>query len=139
MYLSKIHISNYKGIEKLEVNFSPKTNVIIGENGCCKSALIDAIRLLYNLGEPMKEITVSKEDFYESVTVAENALVAIHRSELIRIAYEFRELTPEQKGAFFEYMVAHPEHPEKDFAQITIQYNTSKTKDIRYFPILRAI
>lgn len=39
MYLSKISIENYKGIEHLEVDFSPRINIIIGENGRCKSAL----------------------------------------------------------------------------------------------------
>ena len=32
MYLSKIEISNYKGIEYLKVDFSPDINIIIGEN-----------------------------------------------------------------------------------------------------------
>jgi putative ATP-dependent endonuclease of OLD family len=58
MYLSKISITNYKGIEKLEVCFSSQINIIIGENGSRKPVLIDAIRLLYNLGEPIREITV---------------------------------------------------------------------------------
>jgi putative ATP-dependent endonuclease of OLD family len=67
MYLSKISIQNFKGIENLELDFNPKINIIIGENGCCKSALIDAIRLLYNIGEPIREIHISKDDFFEKV------------------------------------------------------------------------
>ena len=91
MYLSKISIQNYKGIENLEVNFSSDINIIIGENGSCKSALIDAIRLLYNLGEPFREIAVNKDDFFEKI-VLQNERYIIERTELINISYEFRDL-----------------------------------------------
>ena len=64
MYLSTIYIQNYKGVKSLNVNFDPKFNIIIGENGCCKTAVVDAIRLMYNLGNQKKDIYVSSEDFY---------------------------------------------------------------------------
>jgi len=131
MYLSKINVSNYKGIEDLEVSFSTKINIIIGENGCRKSALIDAIRLLYNIGEPTREITVSKEDFHEKIIPLQAGGLSIDRSKLIRIAYEFHELSPEQKGAFYEYMVVDPANGGNDFARIEIQYRD----DDKRFPI----
>lgn len=46
MYLSRIEISNYKGIESLKDDFLPDINVF-GENGKNKTALIDAIGILY--------------------------------------------------------------------------------------------
>jgi putative ATP-dependent endonuclease of OLD family len=52
MYLSTINIQNFKGVESLSVYLDPKLNIIIGENGCGKTAVIDAIRLMYNLGNP---------------------------------------------------------------------------------------
>lgn len=125
MYLSKITIQNYKGIENLEVCFSPDINIIIGENGSSKSALIDAIRLLYNLGEPLREIAVGKDDFFEKVSFIDGIL-NINRSELIKIGYEFRDLSPEQKGAFYEYMVVNPDDPHDDFARIVLQYKQDK-------------
>ena len=64
MYLSKIYIKNFRGIKDLTVNFDKKLNVIIGANGQLKTALIDAIRLLYNWGEPNRDIEVTKEDFH---------------------------------------------------------------------------
>lgn len=65
MHLAYIKIENYKGIEVIETEFDPKLNIIIGENGCGKSAVIDAIRLLYNIGEPIRELSVSSDDFHQ--------------------------------------------------------------------------
>jgi putative ATP-dependent endonuclease of OLD family len=127
MYLSKITIINYKGIENLVVCFSPEINIIIGENGSCKSALVDAIRLLYNLGEPIKEIVVGKEDFFEKISLTSGVL-NISKKELIKVGYEFRGLSPEQKGAFYEYMVVDPDNADNDYAKIELQYK----QDQRY-------
>jgi putative ATP-dependent endonuclease of OLD family len=114
MYLSSIHIENYKGIKTLDVIFQKDINVIIGENGGCKTSLIDAIRLLYNLGDQQRELYVTVDDFYLGESV-------------ITIAYEFKGLTTDQKGAFYEYVVLG-ETEEEDFAKITISYKKEKQK-----------
>lgn len=116
MFLSSIHIRNYKGIKNLKVNFSKDINVIIGENGACKTGLIDAIRLLYNLGKQQREIYVTADDFFIGETV-------------ISISYEFADLTTDQKGAFYEYVVLG-ESEDKDFAKITIAYKKENQKVI---------
>ncbi len=114
MFLSSIHIQNYKGIKNLKANFNKDINVIIGENGGCKTALIDAIRLLYNLGKQQRELYVIADDFYTGESV-------------ITISYEFEDLTTDQKGAFYEYVVLG-ESEEKDFARITISYKKENQK-----------
>ncbi|HAO06360.1 MAG TPA: ATP-dependent endonuclease [Chryseobacterium sp.] len=120
MFLSSIHIRNYKGIRNLKVNFSKDINVIIGENGACKTGLIDAIRLLYNLGKQQREIYVTADDFFIGETV-------------ITISYEFADLTTDQKGAFYEYVVLG-ESEDKDSAKITISYKKENQKVIfNYF------
>jgi len=116
MFLSSIQIRNYKGIKSLKVNFSKDINVIIGENGACKTGLIDAIRLLYNLGKQQREIYVTANDFFIGETV-------------INISYEFADLTTDQKGAFYEYVVLG-ESEEKDFAKISIAYKKENQKVI---------
>jgi putative ATP-dependent endonuclease of the OLD family len=108
MYLSQIRIENYKGIKNLAVSFQKDINIIIGENGSRKTALIDSLRLLYNLGKQQREIFVTAEDFYLNETV-------------ISIDYEFRGLTPDQKGAFYEYLVLGATEAD-DFAKITLTY-----------------
>lgn len=114
MYLASINIENYKGIKKLNVNFQKDINVIIGENGSYKTALIDAIRLLYNLGNQQRELYVTTDDFHIGESV-------------ITISYEFRDLTTDQKGAFYEYVVLG-ESEEDDYARITISYKRENQK-----------
>jgi len=126
MYLSKIKIQNYKGIENLEVNFNPKINIIIGENGSCKSAVIDAIRLLYNLGEPIREISIANEDFHENISKNSGGTYTNIQADLITITYEFRGLELVQKGAFYEYMVVDVTNTDNDYAKIELQYKQDK-------------
>ena len=126
MYLSKIKIQNYKGIENLEVNFNPKINIIIGENGSYKSAVIDAIRLLYNLGEPIREISISDEDFHENILKNTSGGYTSTKADIITITYEFRGLELIQKGAFYEYMVVDINNTDNDYAKIELQYKQDK-------------
>ena len=127
MYLSYLNIVNYRGIESLEVDFDPNINIIIGENGCNKSAVIDAIRLLYNLGEPIRDISVSLSDFHEQAS-KEGDGIKIETAKQITITYHFKGLTNTQKGAFYEYMVIDPKDNENDFAKITLKYEDRNGK-----------
>lgn len=128
MYLAKIKIENYKGIELIETEFDPKLNIIIGENGCGKSAIIDAIRLLYNVGEPVRELSVSFDDFHQKV-INNSGENIVQRSTIICITYFFKGLSNAQKGAFYEYMVIDPNEFEEDYAKISISY---EDKDGKY-------
>jgi putative ATP-dependent endonuclease of the OLD family len=122
MYISRIHIKNFRGINDLQLDLSPEINIIIGENGSCKSAFIDAIRLLYNIGEPIRDITINLNDFYESIQFNEDGSFVINRAKQIKITYEFRGLSNLQKGAFYEYLVIDKDDDTNDLAKIEIQY-----------------
>ncbi len=121
MYLANIKVENYKGIAQIETEFDPKLNIIIGENGCGKSAIIDAIRLLYNIGEPIRELSVSFDDFHQK-TIDRTGNKTIQKSTLVTIIYIFKGLSIPQKGAFYEYMVIDPNKIEEDYAKISISY-----------------
>lgn len=112
MYLSKIDIRNFKGIKHLKANFNSELNIIIGENGCHKTGLIDSIRLLYNLGNPKKDFYISNDDFHFD-------LDSQFQSKEIKIKYIFEGLSDSEKGALYEYLVIEPDN---EFAQITLVY-----------------
>lgn len=124
MYLANMHIQNYTGIKYLEVEFDPSINIIIGENGCGKSALIDAIRLLYNLGEQRRDIFVSDEDLHVDIETGQI-------TDTFTISYQFRGLTDKQKGALYEYMVA-VDNPDDDHVKITVVYEQRDTKGPKF-------
>ncbi len=101
MYLAKITIENFRKTEHLEADFTKSLNVIIGVNAGCKSALIDAIRILYDMGEPKREILVSEDDFHEKVVQAEDGSYVVKRSKKIVLNYEFRDLSQDQKRGVY--------------------------------------
>ena len=124
MYLSKISIKNYRGIKDLTVTFNKKLNVIIGSNGCCKSTLIDAIRLFYTLGNREDFISVEPEDFYMEVNNVAG-VETVNKANKITIDYEFDDMTPEQKGAFASYLSAEG-NPIKLVARVRLEYENDK-------------
>ena len=104
MYLSKIHIKNFRGIKELLVEFDKKLNVIIGANGQLKTSLMDAIRLFYVWGEPNRDIEINKEDFHVEITQDADGTKTITQSTKIDILYQFEELSEQQVGAFYQYL-----------------------------------
>ena len=127
MYLSKIKIRNFRGIENLQVEFHNKINIIIGENGGNKSALLDAIRLLYNVGNQKRDLYISNSDFYIDPKTKE-----INRN--ISISYEFRDLSEEEEGAFYEFLVADND-PKKTYLKATLlfEYRSNRNPFYDYY------
>jgi DNA replication and repair protein RecF len=46
MYLEKLHLFNFKNYEEVNLDFSPRINVLVGKNGSGKTNLLDAIYYL---------------------------------------------------------------------------------------------
>ncbi|MFY7741537.1 MAG: AAA family ATPase [Flavobacterium sp.] len=57
MKINNIHIENFKGIEKIDLEFDTHFNVLIGENGAGKSSILDAISI--GLGTFLMNTTAS--------------------------------------------------------------------------------
>lgn len=129
MYLSKIHIRNFRGIKQLTVSFDKKLNVIIGANGQMKTALIDAIRLFYSWGEPNRPIEVTKEDFHVELTKNENGEVIPLQAKRIDILYLFEGLSEQQKGAFYQYL--EKDQNGKIVARVHLSYEMKERGYIR--------
>ena len=81
MYLNKIKISNFTCFKDFEVEFSPRTTLVIGKNGAGKSSLIRALVYTMNFlftndnkmgngkylsaGNPdLKMSSISQDEFY---------------------------------------------------------------------------
>lgn len=66
MYISKLSIQGYKNTHvKSYISFNKGLNVLLGENGCGKTAVINAIRLLFREQESI--YSCSTDDFYYSL------------------------------------------------------------------------
>lgn len=59
MFVKKISLKHYRNYQKLDVEFSEKVNVIVGNNGVGKTNLVEAIYYL-NLARSFKEISGSE-------------------------------------------------------------------------------
>lgn len=115
MYLSTLQISNYKGIKTLEIRFKDGINVLIGENAAGKTAVVGAIRALYNLGMPgkLRDLWIDIEDFHITSP-------GLPPSSPIKFVYEFSDLTTEQTGALCAYIV--PISATDAIARFTLEY-----------------
>ena len=51
---------------------------------------------------------------------------SVFKEEVIKISYKFRRLTPDPKGAFYEYRVVDSVNPDDDYAKIDLQYKRDK-------------
>ncbi|MCP9750537.1 ATP-dependent endonuclease [Ferruginibacter sp. HRS2-29] len=121
MYLANLEIQNFRGINKLNIQFDKSLNIIIGENGSFKSAIIDAIRILYNFSNTKKDIYLENKDFH--VDSRTHIL-----QENIEIKYQFKDLSIEQQGAFYEFLI-FGEKAEDTFAQVVLKFQYRENKN----------
>ena len=129
MYLSSLYIHNFRGIKDLRLNFDEKLNVLIGPNGKCKTAVIDAIRLFYSRGT-QQPLAISVDDFYQAAIYDESHCYQSHEvSRNITIEYNFYGLTKEQEGLFYQYLVSED---ERLFARVTLLYTLDANNRIKY-------
>lgn len=122
MFLSKLHIVNYRGIKDLTLHFDQKLNVLIGPNGKNKTAIIDAIRLFYSRGT-QQPLYVIQDDFH--VEMKDGKPI---QSEEIIIVYDFDGLSEEQEGLFYQYLVMGD---NRLHARVTLRYTEDSKGRIR--------
>ena len=63
MWLSQLHIHNFRKIEDLLINFPHGLSVIVGENNIGKTTIIDALRLILFPIHDFNNIHLSEDDF----------------------------------------------------------------------------
>ncbi|OCH39208.1 ATP-dependent nuclease [Aliivibrio fischeri] len=82
MYLSELRVKGFRCFdEEFKIPFSPGLNVIVGENGAGKTAIISAIRQLFQDSESGR-YSISQDDFYSAFTqgspIAPSFLIKAH-------------------------------------------------------------
>lgn len=68
MYLNELRVKGFRCFdEEFKIPFSPGLNVLVGENGAGKTAIISAIRQLFQDSESGR-YSISQDDFYSAFT-----------------------------------------------------------------------
>lgn len=99
MYLSKLSIHNFRIFSnQTEIEFSKGLNLLVGENGCGKSATIDAIRALLNESDFSRK-GISEEDFYVDYS---NPIST--STDCIEIVGTFSNLNEDQKIEYLTWL-----------------------------------
>ena len=95
MYISQVSIQGYKNTrEKSIISFNKGLNVLLGENGCGKTAIINALRLLFR--EPESNYACTPDDFYCSLDRAYDA-------DTIEVDAFLTDLTEDEKITFLSW------------------------------------
>jgi putative ATP-dependent endonuclease of OLD family len=102
MYLSEIKIKGYKVFkDEFEVCFNPGLTVLIGENGCGKTTVIDAIRMLLNEDE-YGRLGIMETHFHKPISHSSREFGA----SAIEVRGVFSTLEPSQQVAFLPWLDA---------------------------------
>jgi putative ATP-dependent endonuclease of OLD family len=64
MFLTKVQIENFRGISSLEIEFDHDITVLIGENNCGKTSVLEALRIGMDLIKSDRTFNFSEYDFY---------------------------------------------------------------------------
>lgn len=95
MFISSVQIEGYKNTNKAStIHLNKGLNILVGENGCGKTAVINALRLI--LKESQSYYELSEDDFYCSLDKKQLA------SE-IKIDAHFAELSEDEKITFLTW------------------------------------
>lgn len=101
MHISTLNVEGYKGLAgPFTISLSSGLNVIVKENASCKTAIVDAIRLLLREDE-FGYAPISGADFHRPFTD--------HATEvsLIKLSTQFSDLSQEEEIAFLPWPPFH--------------------------------
>lgn len=98
MHISKLNISGYKPFnEEFAISLNKGINVLVGENGSGKSAIIDALRLIL-LEDEYGRAGVSESDFNRPFKLDAKP------SEFIKLSCQFNGLSENEQVAYLPWL-----------------------------------
>jgi putative ATP-dependent endonuclease of OLD family len=102
MYLSELNVKGYKVFkDEFIVSLNPGLTILIGENGCGKTAIIDSIRLLLNEDE-FGRIGISESHFHRPLDKASSEAGA----KRIEVRGIFSDLQTDEQIAYLPWLDA---------------------------------
>ena len=112
MYLSNLHIKNFRCLGDVALEFQSGLNVLIGENNSGKTSIIDALRFCLAIGLSRRDIFLSTDDFFCDITGK--------RHNVIEFDLTFSNPTLEEQGTFIELLAFRDGLPE---LQLHVRYS----------------
>lgn len=120
MHLTRLAIEGYRTFGKeFQIDFNPGLNVLVGENGCGKTTVIDAIRELL-LEDEFGRSSITLTDFYRPFAAASSP------AKEIKVTATFGALNGPESVAFLPWMVSD-EH-----ATLNLEIENKETARGRY-------
>ncbi|MCP4105604.1 MAG: AAA family ATPase [Desulfobacteraceae bacterium] len=102
--LKDISVKNFRGFEDIKISLDPKLNVIIGENGSGKTALLECIeKILYIFIQNMQKEKISSKNIFNRFGRDANSIlyelmgVANRPEEIQKLIDKVYELIDEQE------------------------------------------
>lgn len=96
MYLSKVHIKNFRNLKDVTVNLRSGLNVLVGRNNAGKTNIFKAIRQAIGpAGARAESIWLERDDFYRASADAEC-------ESTMSITLTFSDLSEQQRTKFYE-------------------------------------
>lgn len=127
MFLSRLKIKGYKSFgEEFDISFNKGLTVLVGENGSGKTAIIDAIRLLFNEDEYGRH-GILKTDFHKSFNKKSET-----RASSIEIRGVFKELDTKEQVAYLPWLDAA--NPKEAF--LSLKIDNKETPRGRYHRVM---
>ncbi|MET8205871.1 AAA family ATPase [Streptomyces sp. NPDC005373] len=122
MYLACLYAENFRifgpasGQEgdqdsRLRMDFGPATNVLVGENGSGKTAVIDAIRLC---------LQTTAGDYYR-ITADDFHIRNGHRADSFTLTCGFKDLTPQEQAVFLELLTTEADGSSSLYVTVRAQ------------------
>lgn len=128
MYLSSLHIRQFRVFDDITLYFKNGINILIGENNSGKTAIIDALRICLGCGKPDNYIYIQESDLHVNSTVPTENNTTIQ----FDLTFEFGDALIERE-CFYDFISQDKEDPAKQTIQLHLKFIQENNGKKKYF------
>lgn len=128
MYLSSLHIRQFRVFDDITLYFKNGINILIGENNSGKTAIIDALRICLGCGKPDNYIYIQESDLHVNPTVPTENSTTIQ----FDLTFEFGDALIERE-CFYDFISQDKEDPAKQTIQLHLKFIQENNGKKKYF------